>query len=90
MDIQTRVAQAEQAIEAGNIAGARQILDQLVMEDLRNEQAWMLLAGVVTLNNERLDCLAQVLAINTNNLAARDRYIQLRPPTKPDDKKKKR
>ncbi len=79
MDTQELLARAKQRLKEGDKDIARQILDKLLMEDPRNEQAWMLLADAVLFDNERLDCLAQVLAINPNNQAARDRYNWLKP-----------
>ncbi len=90
MGTQAMLARAEQAKNAGNNEGARQILDHLVMEDPRNEQAWIILSKVVAFRNEEQDCLAQVLAINPNNQEAKARFKQLSPPAKPDHKKKRR
>jgi thioredoxin-like negative regulator of GroEL len=102
VDLEALLAQAKQAIKTRDKAGARKILDILVMEDPHNEQAWMLLAGVVSHKNEKLDCLAQVLAINPENQAAKELYDKLRqpvvkvsheklnPPAKPEIKKKRK
>ena len=83
-DPQSLFAQAKAAVERGYKITARTLLDELVFKDPKNEEAWLLLVEVVENENERVDCLQQVLAINPENAAAKQKYDQLpRPPAEP-------
>jgi hypothetical protein len=66
-DPQTILANARAAVERGDKDGARILLDDLIFRDPDNEQAWLLLAEVVTDSNEIKDCLRQVHRINPSN-----------------------
>lgn len=65
-----------QAIEAFNIGDknrAKALLDELIIHEPANEEAWLLLAEVVEAPNEARDCLAQELKINPDNTQAREK-----------------
>ncbi len=59
--------QAMTAIQSGDIALAKQLLSQAIIQDPRNEGAWMLMSEVVEDVKLRRNCLERVLAINPNN-----------------------
>ena len=61
---------AQRAIERGDKTRARLLLRDLIIEDPRNEQAWLLLAQVVEKRNQTVDCLERVCRINPNNRSA--------------------
>jgi ligand-binding sensor domain-containing protein len=61
------------AIKDGQPKVARVLLEQVLAHDERNEQAWLWLAAVVETEQERQLCFDNVLAINPNNPAARQR-----------------
>ena len=66
-DPQAILADAKAAVERGDKAGARVMLDDLIFRDADNEHAWLLLSEVVTDSNEIEDCLRQVHRINPSN-----------------------
>jgi hypothetical protein len=66
------------ALRAGNKAQARQLLARAIQEDPRNEQAWLWLSGTVDNDEERLECLNRVLAIDPNNEMAQRGLATLR------------
>lgn len=55
------------AARAGQQPQARQLLQEAVKRDPRNEVAWLWLSSVAKDNTERAFCLRQLLAINPNN-----------------------
>ena len=65
------VKQAVSAIKAGRKAEARSILEGVVDQDQRHENAWLYLSGVVESPEEQEICLENVLAINPNNAKAK-------------------
>jgi len=83
MDKELLLAKATEAIKNGENGQARSLLDELVMKDPKNEQAWMLLSEVVPNLNEIIDCLQQVLAINPGNKVGIERLNQLSPQSLP-------
>lgn len=62
--------QAMSANQSGDIALAKQLLSQALIQDPNNEAAWMLMSDVVEEVKLRRNCLERVLAINPNNTAA--------------------
>ncbi len=58
------------AAKAGNKEEARQLLQQSVRIEPRNEAAWLWLASVARDAGERKFCLEQVISINPNNPTA--------------------
>lgn len=72
MDENSLFTQALIAIEAGDRALARRLLANLVRGNPRHELAWLRLASVVDDRHQVADCLQRVLAINPNNVTARE------------------
>jgi len=68
---------ASQAAANGDKDTARNLLDELIVNQPDNEQAWLLLADMVEDLNEVDDCLQHVLAINPQNQAARQKLATL-------------
>jgi len=66
-DRQVIFEKAKAAMERGDKASAKTLLDELIFNEPDFEQAWLLLAEVVTDSNEKKDCLRQVYRINPNN-----------------------
>jgi hypothetical protein len=58
------------ACKAGRRAEARELLQQVLELDERNETAWLWLSGAVVTDEDRRVCLENVLAINPNNKMA--------------------
>ena len=51
---------------------AQQILEKLVVDEPRNELAWLWLASCKTNEDDKLKCLQEVISINPHNQKARD------------------
>jgi len=81
-DLQAMLEKVKAAVERGDKAGAKSLLDELIFHEPDHEQAWMILAEVVTDSNEIKDCLRQVYRINPNNPSKKVAAVIL------DDKKK--
>lgn len=62
--------QAMTAKQSGDFTLAKQLLSQAIIQDPRNEGAWMLMSEVVEDIKLRRNCLERVLAINPDNPAA--------------------
>jgi hypothetical protein len=62
--------QAMSAKENGDLKLAKQLLSQAIVQNPRNESAWMLMADVVDDPKLRRNCLQRVLAINPDNEGA--------------------
>ncbi len=62
--------QAMSAKQSGDINLAKQLLSQAIVQNPRNEAAWMLMADVVDDVKQRKNCLERVLAINPDNAVA--------------------
>jgi len=62
--------QAMSAKESGDLKLAKQLLSQAIVQNPRNESAWMLMADVVEDTKLRRNCLERVLAINPDNEGA--------------------
>lgn len=71
------LAQAIREARAGNRKEARRLLEQLLEQDDGNEQAWIVLAGVVETPRERRICLENALEINPNNSRAQEALLAL-------------
>lgn len=86
----TLLQQGIEAAKRGEKLKARELLTQVLHADDRSERAWLWLSEVVDTNDERLQCLEQVLHINPNNQAAQLAYNKLKslslplpPPVQP-------
>ena len=62
--------EAMSAKQSGDIALAKQLLSQALIQEPGNEAAWMLMSDVVEDVRLRRNCLERVLAINPENTAA--------------------
>lgn len=65
------------ALKAGDKAKARKLLEAAIQEDNCDVQAWMWLSGAVETDQERIECLQQVLRIDPNNTVAARGLAQL-------------
>lgn len=68
---------ASQAAVSGDKVTARRLLDELIVDQPDNAQAWLLLADMVEDLNEVYDCLQHVLAIDPQNQPARQKLEAL-------------
>ena len=59
------------AIRAGNREEGRQILEEVLETDESNEDVWLWLSSVVETDEDREICLENVLALNPDNVVAR-------------------
>ena len=71
--------QAIEAINSGNKQSGRWLLTDLLNDDPYHEEAWLWLTLVVDTDEERIQCLEQVLAINPQNEDARRELAMLLP-----------
>jgi tetratricopeptide (TPR) repeat protein len=65
------------AVKNGDRVQGRQLLEQVIAADERNEKAWLWLSGAVETIQERQICLENVLAINPDNRLAQKGLAQL-------------
>ena len=63
--------QAVKLIDAGDAAGGRRLLIELLKTEPENDAAWVWLATVVETNDLRQECLHEALKCNPRNKAAR-------------------
>ena len=89
MSDQDSLRLAISAIRAGRKSEARRLLALMLEADPRNEDAWLWMSAVVDTDEQRIDCLKRVLAINPANGPALKGLAQLRgespaPGGKPD------
>jgi len=68
---------ASEAPARGYKLTAKNLLDELIFNEPDNEQAWLLLSGVVEDLNEVCDCLQHALAINPQDQVAQQKYDEL-------------
>jgi predicted Zn-dependent protease len=76
-DNQSLYARASQAAAGGDKVTAKSLLDELIVDQPDNAPAWLLLADMVEDLNEVYDCLQQVLVIDPQNQAARQKLEAL-------------
>ncbi len=69
--------QAMSAKQRGDNNLAKQLLSQSILQNPRDEAAWMLMAEVVDDVKQRRNCLEKVVAINPDNEAARQELTKL-------------
>lgn len=81
-EVDRLVEQGILAVKAGDRLRARQLLSQAVKQDPRHEQAWLWLASAHDDVEFRRICLEKVLALNPNNLQAKQglQTVRLEPP----------
>lgn len=75
--IQDLMRQAIEAAREGKKAEAKNLFQQVVDRDDKNEKAWMWLASVVETDEERRVCLSNALFINPNNERAQAAMAKL-------------
>ncbi len=66
------------AVKEGNKTKARSILSQVVQADPKNGQAWLWLSSVVETDEQRIQCLENVLKVNPNDQVAQRGLERLR------------
>ncbi len=69
--------QAMEAKQNGNLALAKQLLAQALVQDPRNEGAWMMMSELVDEVKLKRNCLQRVLLINPKNEAASNALMKL-------------
>lgn len=69
--------QAVVALRSGNKIRARNLLKAALRQDPHDVDAWLWLSGAVDSDNERVDCLQNVLRIDPSNKAAAKGYTAL-------------
>lgn len=81
--IDTLVQHTAQLIEAGQKDAARQLLAEALALDSQRVDAWVLLAQVTYSTAEEIDCLKRIVALDPNQLWAKQRLDELgsRPTT---------
>ncbi len=77
MDTKTKLAQGIEAAKAGDRAAAQNLLYDVVVDDPRNEAAWVWLSYVADSIPDRKICLENVLTINPANDYARRGMAQI-------------
>ena len=70
-DIAELLRKGIEAAREGNKRQARELFEQVVELDEKNEKGWFWLASVVDTDDERRICLSNVLHINPNNERAK-------------------
>jgi len=55
------------AVRAGQLDAGRQLLAKAIQINPQSEMAWIWMSGVVQTDEQRIQCLRQVIAINPNN-----------------------
>jgi hypothetical protein len=74
------------ALRKGDRMGARQYLGTALKQDPGDIQAWLWLSGAVDRDEERIDCLRQILKLDPNNVvAARGLAQMVERSAGPDD-----
>jgi hypothetical protein len=69
--------QAMSAKQRGDNTLAKQLCSQAILQNPRDEAAWMLMAEVVGDVNQQRNCLEKVVTINPDNAAARQELTRL-------------
>ena len=73
----SKLPEAIEYAKSGNIAKARQLLNEVVEREPNNELAWLWMAGLVEKIDQQVYCLRQALRINPNNQNASQKLSQL-------------
>jgi hypothetical protein len=71
-ELEALLQQAIEHVNAGNLKEGRVLLERVLEQDPRNDQAWVWLSGCVEDTMQRRICLQQALKVNPNNQAALD------------------
>ena len=90
--LEERLTNGIAAIKAGKKEEAQEWLVELLQIDRYNEQGWLWLSGTAGNDQDRLDCIQEVLKINPNNAfaqrglaALQAKGIGLSEPPKPEE-----
>jgi tetratricopeptide (TPR) repeat protein len=78
MDTNTIIKQSIEAIKQGDKSNARTLLENVVKNEPRNEEAWLLLAHVAQTQEQARSCLERVLNIDPNNGRAKKQLEKLK------------
>lgn len=70
MDPAQQLKRAYEEAKAGNLVHARQLVEELIRQDPRNETAWHLYAHIAANKADAIESLEQVLSINPQNVQA--------------------
>lgn len=73
----TPTQQGIEAMRRGDKATARQLLQQAVQQNPQDVNAWLWLSGAISTDQERLECLQQVIRIDPENAVAAKGIAQL-------------
>lgn len=84
MSIPSSINQAKAAASSGNTKAALAILRQVIMQDPRNVDAWLVLADIVEKPEQAKECLERVLQIDPNNRIAQQKLLG-KQPLQPQD-----
>jgi len=74
---------AAKLLNTGDLVRAQAAIAQLLKQDMRNAQAWFLLAQCVTDPRQRKQCLERTLALDPHNQLARELLNLLKPAVLP-------
>ncbi len=78
METQTRLQEAQKALQTGDRARARLILQDLISQQPENAEAWQLLFTAVDNPLEKEDCLKNVVRIRPKDERTRQRLHKYR------------
>ena len=73
MDIQRAIEEAIQSIQSGDRETGKRLLAQVLQASPQNVQAWLSMSDLVDSQEQRRDCLLQVLALDPGNERAKAR-----------------
>lgn len=76
-EIKAKLQEAISLAQAGQLAEARSLLNEIVKADPKQELAWMWLATVSTNRQERIQYLERALALNPKNPTSQQAYSRL-------------
>lgn len=65
------INQAINAVKAGDLTGARKLLESVLEQDPDNQNAWLWMSAAVSTDDERRHCLEQILRLDPENAQAR-------------------
>lgn len=77
------MSQADRAAREGRLEDAQAILINIVVREPRNDEAWLLLANVLTDPERKLECLRRALEIAPHNSAIRRAIEELQASLAP-------
>jgi uncharacterized membrane protein len=78
MGVTNKLQRAILLIQSGDKREGGRLLAEVLQANSQNETAWFWMSGVVTTDEQRIDCLQRVVRINPENHVAREALIALR------------